>query len=107
MVDALLTRARLATEHDTSCTYPGQTVVAMARPTPKLIETVGLWPLRLLWFGLPLLAGPGFSQMLDGRSAAVATVSEIGLWLMWFLLRDPYCIMVCRGACVLNFLQSH
>ncbi len=56
----------------------------MARPTPKLIEAAGLWPLRILWFALPLLAGPGFSAMLDDRSSAVAVVSEVGLWLMWF-----------------------
>ena len=56
----------------------------MVRPTPKLIESAGLWPLRVLWLVLPLLAGPGFSAMLDGRSSAVATVSETGLWSMWF-----------------------
>lgn len=56
----------------------------MVRPTPKLIESAGLWPLRMLWLALPLLTGPGFSAMLDERSSAVATVSEIGLWVMWF-----------------------
>ena len=56
----------------------------MARPTPALIETLGLWPLRILWVALPLLAGPGFSTMLENRSTAVATTAEIGLWAMWF-----------------------
>jgi hypothetical protein len=56
----------------------------MVRPTPKLIESAGLWPLRTLWLSLPLLTGPGFSAMLDERSSAVGTVSEIGLWAMWF-----------------------
>lgn len=56
----------------------------MARPTPPAVEKLGLWPLRGLWLVLPLLTGPGFRQMLDGRSTPVATVAEIGLWVMWF-----------------------
>lgn len=56
----------------------------MARPTPALIEKLGLWPLRVLWALLPLLAGPGFSTMLEERSTAVATTAEIGLWALWF-----------------------
>lgn len=54
------------------------------RPAPDLLDKVGLWPLRALWLALPLLAGPGFSTMLDDRSTAVATTAEIGLWGMWF-----------------------
>lgn len=56
----------------------------MARPTPPIIESVGLWPLRALWAALPLLAGPGFSTILDERSEAVATTAEVGLWALWF-----------------------
>ena len=43
-----------------------------------------MWPLRLLWAVLPLLAGPGFSTILDKRSEAVAATAEVGLWAMWF-----------------------
>jgi hypothetical protein len=56
----------------------------MARPTPTVLEKLGLWPLRVLWLVLPLLTGSGFRQMLDVRSTPVATVAEIGLWAMWF-----------------------
>lgn len=56
----------------------------MARPTPAIIEKLGLWPLRALWAALPLLAGPGFSTILDERSTAVATTAEVGLWALWF-----------------------
>lgn len=31
-----------------------------------------------------MLAGPGFSTILDDRSSPVATTAEIGLWAMWF-----------------------
>lgn len=56
----------------------------MARPEPTALQRLGLWPLRVLWLALPLLAGPGVRQMLDGRSTSVATVAEVGLWAMWF-----------------------
>lgn len=56
----------------------------MARPEPTALQRLGLWPLRVLWLALPLLAGPGVRQMLDGRSTPVATVAEVGLWAMWF-----------------------
>ncbi len=56
----------------------------MARPTSRLIDTLGLWPVRVAWLILPLLAGPGIRAMLDIRSTPVASVAEIGLWAMWF-----------------------
>lgn len=48
------------------------------------IDSLGLWPLRLLWLLLPLLTGPGFDAMLDGRSGSVRLVSQVGLWTGWF-----------------------
>ncbi len=40
--------------------------------------------MRVAWLALPLLAGPGVRSFLDVRSTPVATVAEVGLWVMWF-----------------------
>jgi hypothetical protein len=41
------------------------------------------WPVRLAWFVLPLLAGPGLADALDERSGAVQLVAQAGLWAWW------------------------
>lgn len=45
----------------------------------------GLWPLRVLWFLLPILVGSGVSELLQTRSSGVSVVAEIGLWIGWFI----------------------
>lgn len=42
-----------------------------------------LWPLRGLWFALPLLAGPGLGGLSAGRSLAVRLVIDVALWATW------------------------
>ena len=44
---------------------------------------VGPWPLRVVWAGLPFLAGPALAQALDDRSAPVRAVGSAGLWGAW------------------------
>lgn len=44
----------------------------------------GLWPLRILWFLLPLACGYGFSDLLERHSGPVSLVAEAGLWIGWF-----------------------
>ncbi len=45
---------------------------------------LGLWPARVAWFILPLVAGFGFRDLLADRSDTVALVAEVGLWVGWF-----------------------
>lgn len=49
------------------------------------ITALGLWPMRVVWFLLPLTAGLGLRDALAERSSAVGTVAEIGLWAGWFV----------------------
>lgn len=46
---------------------------------------LGLWPARLAWFLLPVVCGFGFGDLLAGRSDAVATIAEAGIWVGWFV----------------------
>jgi hypothetical protein len=41
------------------------------------------WVLRAAWAVLPVVAGPGFGDALDGRSRAVQVVASLGLWAVW------------------------
>ncbi len=52
---------------------------------PALVERSGLWPIRVLWFLVPVLVGPGLLDTVDGRSGPVATVVEILAWGAWFI----------------------
>lgn len=61
------------------------TTVSPPTTLPALIERGGLWPIRLLWFVLPLLIGPGLLATVDGRSTPVQTLVEIGAWAAWFV----------------------
>ena len=42
-----------------------------------------MWPARLLWVMLALVAGPVVGDALDGRSTAVRVVVAVGLWAGW------------------------
>lgn len=57
------------------------TPTTISRSLPGLLATP--WPVRAVWFLLPLLAGPGFAEALDPRSEPVALVAQIGLWAGW------------------------
>ncbi len=50
-----------------------------------ILERSGLWPVRAVWFLLPLLAGPGLLDTVDGRSTAVAAVVQVAAWVAWFV----------------------
>jgi hypothetical protein len=41
------------------------------------------WPVRIAWFVLPLLAGPGLADALDQRSQPVQLTAQVGLWAGW------------------------
>lgn len=43
----------------------------------------GLWPLRALWLGLPLVAGGTLSGALDDVSATERGVAAVGAWIGW------------------------
>lgn len=43
----------------------------------------GAWPIRVLWLGLPVAAGPALGDALDGTSGAVQLTCSIGLWAIW------------------------
>ncbi len=47
--------------------------------------SIGLWPLRALWFALPLIAGLGFADTLAAAEGAVSITAEAGLWAGWFV----------------------
>ncbi|MEZ5377503.1 MAG: hypothetical protein R2733_13435 [Acidimicrobiales bacterium] len=61
------------------------TTVSSPTTLPALIERGGLWPVRIVWFVLPLLIGPGLLDTVDGRSGPVQTVVEVGAWAAWFV----------------------
>ena len=48
------------------------------------LEKLGIWPARVTWFLLPVIAGPGLTSGLDTRSGPVQTVAEIMMWAAWF-----------------------
>ncbi len=62
-------------------------MTAVSSPTtlPALLERGALWPIRIVWFVLPLVVGPGLLAAVDGRSEPVQTVVEIGAWAAWFV----------------------
>src|SRR5829696_4200621 len=43
----------------------------------------GLWPLRVTWLLLPLVAGPAVSHLLEDRSRAVGWVGSILVYGGW------------------------
>ena len=60
----------------------------MASPTstaPRSLAALAgsAWPVRVAWFLLPLLAGPGLAAALDDRSDPVQLVAQVGLWGAW------------------------
>ncbi len=63
----------------------GMTTVSPPTTLPALIERGGLWPIRIMWFVLPLLVGPGLLDAVAGRSDPVQNVVEFGAWAAWFI----------------------
>ena len=52
--------------------------------TVRLRQLVAsLWPLRGLWFVLPLLAGAGLNGLTTGRSLPIRLVIAVGAWAIW------------------------
>ena len=47
------------------------------------LEKLGVWPARLLWVVLALVADPVVGDALDGRSTAIRVVVAVGLWTAW------------------------
>ena len=53
----------------------------------RRVETAALpWVLRAGWAVLPLTAGPGFADALDGRSQGVQNTASVALWAVWGVL---------------------
>lgn len=52
---------------------------------PALIERAGLWPIRIAWFIVPLLVGPGLLTTVEDRSEPIRAVVEYGAWAGWFV----------------------
>jgi hypothetical protein len=50
-----------------------------------MLAKLQLWPVRLLWLLLPVVAGPGILDAVADRSAPVRAVVEIGMWAAWFM----------------------
>jgi hypothetical protein len=48
------------------------------------LDQLGIWPARISWFMLPVLAGPAVTAALDGRSGAVQVSAEVMMWAAWF-----------------------
>lgn len=48
------------------------------------MERLGLWPIRIAWFLLPLLVGFGLGDGLAETSDAVSGTVEVGAWAVWF-----------------------
>lgn len=42
-----------------------------------------LWPLRVIWLFLPVLAGPGLADALADRSRSVQVVASLLAWSIW------------------------
>jgi hypothetical protein len=49
----------------------------------SVVSAVLPWVLRVTWAVLPVVAGPGFGNALDGRSRAVQVVASLVLWAVW------------------------
>lgn len=47
------------------------------------LEQLHLWPLRVLWFVLALVAAPVVSDALDGRTTATIAVVTVAAWAGW------------------------
>jgi hypothetical protein len=45
---------------------------------------LGLWPVRVLWLTLPLVAGNGLSRPLRELESPGQVIAEVGLWAAWF-----------------------
>lgn len=48
-----------------------------------MIDRLGAWPLRALWFVLPVTAGPAFAGALDGTAAPFRDATTAALWAIW------------------------
>lgn len=49
------------------------------------LAKLGLWPMRVLWFGLLVVSGLGFREIFESSSSSVSTVAELMLWASWFV----------------------
>ncbi len=52
------------------------------------VRTTGpweLWLLRVLWLGIPVVAGPVLGQVIDGTAASGTIVVEVAAWAFWFV----------------------
>ncbi len=78
-----------------------------------------LWLVRILWLGLPLVAGSAVTQLLDGADRPTALIVEVGAWTFWFvgllatLVPHPVSLTILRilsptvaGVAVLSLLAS-
>lgn len=63
----------------------GEVTAAATSSVAALQDRWGLWPVRALWFVLPILVGPAVSGLIGNRTSTFATVTEITLWLAWFV----------------------
>ncbi|MCP5025999.1 MAG: hypothetical protein GY929_06900 [Actinomycetia bacterium] len=54
-------------------------------PNPVIGVVTGVWALRAVWVAVPVVAGPAFTEALDGRSLSVQLTAAAILWGGWFL----------------------
>ncbi|MFV0260363.1 MAG: hypothetical protein ACK5PP_18170 [Acidimicrobiales bacterium] len=52
---------------------------------PAWAERAGLWPLRVLWFLLPVLAGPAVDGLVAGADRSGRLVVAAGAWLAYLV----------------------
>ena len=52
-------------------------------PAEPLLDRLVLWPLRAVWFVVPLVAGPLFGSALADSSDGFQTAVSVALWAIW------------------------
>lgn len=83
--------ALLSCGFGTDCGRGGQVrqTGGVTAPAASSVEAVqdrwGLWPVRILWFLLPLLVGPSVGSLAGTARSVVVSTAETGLWLGWFV----------------------
>ena len=75
----------MATTGDRSSTASRRRPATAGFDVTGLLQRLGLWPLRVLWFLVPVVAGPALSAALEGFERPGATVAEGFLWAGWFV----------------------